>query len=119
MSTSFSMVNDSIMVVFNQFNGLVSAIIHFFIIFFLITFMYDKKKVPLLPLPFQFLLASCTPAQIGLLMSYLTILLLWLPLKFIQVFHTCSHSVFRYIFFLASGRYYLSRESNRENDLLC
>ena len=32
---------------------LLSAIIHFFMIFLLLAFMYNKNKAPLLPLPFQ------------------------------------------------------------------
>ena len=66
----------------------------------------------------KFLVASSTPAQIGLLMSHLTILLLCLSLKFFQIFHTRTQLVFRCISFLASGRYYPLHESNRD-DLLC
>ena len=66
----------------------------------------------------KFPLASSTPTQIGLLMSQLTILSLWLSLTFFQIFHTFTQLVFRCISFLATGRYYLLRESNREHDLL-
>ena len=98
---------------------LVSAIIHFFMVFLLLTFMYDKNKAPLLTLPFQvssslFHSNLNWPSNVTSNNPFTLVV----PGIF-QIFHTCTHLVFRWISFLASGRYCPSRESKRENVKAC
>ena len=96
-----------------------SRFIHFFMIFLLLTFMYDKNKASLLTLPFQtssslFHSNLNWPSNVTSNNPFTLVV----PGIF-QIFHTCTYLVFPWISFLASGRYCPSRESKREEVKAC